>query len=160
MGAENGTMSDADGWTRTVEEMRAMAARLGDAGWEVTTVRAGDTAPEPPGAGETDRFGLVFTVPGEAEGGVRSVLRGSNVEEFAVHRRVVGSTMFLVTEFRDPGTEAVLFVAGAVDLDDAAELETAARERGEMYTHVQLLDWTHLGSVRHDDPGAFFPDGG
>jgi hypothetical protein len=28
---------------------------------------------------------------------------------------------------------------------------------GELHSHVQLLDWTHLGSFRHDDPAAFFP---
>ena len=27
-----------------------------------------------------------------------------------------------------------------------------------MYTHVQTLDGTHLGSFRHDDVEKFFPD--
>lgn len=35
--------------------------------------------------------------------------------------------------------------------------EYAVRNAGELHTHVQLLDWTHLGSFRHDDPAAFLP---
>ncbi|MFB6296158.1 MAG: hypothetical protein ABEH66_04860 [Halobacteriales archaeon] len=158
MSAEENTPEDAGEWTQTVAEMRELAAEREAAGWTVETVRAGDTAPEPPELGESGRFGLVHTVPGSAEAGVRSVLQDGVVEEYAVHRRTAGSTRFLVTELRDPDAKRVLLVAGAVDLDDASDLAAAARERGTMYTHVQLLDWTHLGTVRHDDPAAFFPD--
>ncbi|MFB6218708.1 MAG: hypothetical protein ABEH77_05945 [Halobacteriaceae archaeon] len=156
MSTDDDASGTASGWERTVSEMQTAAARLEEAGWTVETVRAGDTAPEPPEAGEADRFGLVHTVPGSAAAAVRSVL-GDDVEEYTLYRRTVGSTTFLVTELRAPGSRRALLVAGAVDRDDAAALREAASERGEMYTHLQLLDWTHLGSVRHDDPAAFFP---
>jgi len=47
---------------------------------------------------------------------------------------------------------------GAFDASAAEALRTAARDAGAMYSLVQLLDWTHLGSFRHDDPDAFFGD--
>ena len=34
----------------------------------------------------------------------------------------------------------------------------AAAEAGTMFTHVQTLDETHLGSFEHDDHERFFPD--
>lgn len=144
-------------WERTVGEMREIARQYREDGWEVVAVRAGDTAPESPEVGESERFGFVHTVPNAVASDVRSVLDG-DVDGSAIHRRSLGSTLFFVTEITDATTRRALLLAGAVDTGVAEELETAARERGELYTHVQLLDWTHLGTVRHDDPSAFFPE--
>ncbi|MFC7081917.1 DUF7529 family protein [Halorussus caseinilyticus] len=40
----------------------------------------------------------------------------------------------------------------------APGLVKTALEEDEMYTHVQKLDKTHLGSFRHDDVEKFFPE--
>ncbi len=50
-----------------------------------------------------------------------------------------------------------ILLAGTVDTTAADPLVEAAAERGELRTHVQLLDGTHLGSFEHDDPSLFFP---
>ncbi|PSP87531.1 hypothetical protein BRC78_06495, partial [Halobacteriales archaeon QH_8_68_33] len=68
-----------------------------------------------------------------------------------------GDTLFLVTEVADTDAERAVYLAGAVDLGVAGDLRETAAEAGELHSHVQLLDWTHLGSFRHDDPAAFFP---
>jgi len=133
-----------------------MALQLETAGWDVTTVRAGDVAPEPPELGKPGRFGLVFTVPGSEEHAIRRVIEKAEIKEYALHRRVLDSTAFTVIELRAPTSRQALFVAGAVDTSNVAALAAAATERGEMYTHVRLLDGTTLGSVRHDEAAAFF----
>lgn len=143
-------------WERTLTEMRALAAERRAEGWTAATVQAGDTTPEPPSAGESDRFGIVYTVPNDSVDPIRSFSDDGSVDEYTVYRRTAGSTLFVVTELADHDSRAVLFVAGAVDLDYADDLKTAAAAAGEMYTHLQLLDWTHLASFRHDDPSAFF----
>lgn len=158
MSIEDGIPSTDSAWGRTVREMQELATRLEAEGLEVTVVRAGNTAPVPPEAGDSTRFGLVYTVPGENEAGVRAVLQDATVEEYTIHRRSLSSTIFIVTQFRAPAADRALLIAGVIEADETDELREAASERGEMYTHIQLLDWTHLGSVRHDDPTAFFPE--
>jgi len=153
---DNGT-SDPGAWERTVTEMRELAADREAEGWETVTVRAGDTAPEPPDAGESDRFGFVYTVPGSAADSFRAVYEAGEFDSYTVYRRQAGDTLFLVTEVVDTDAERAVFLAGAVDLGVAGDLREAAVEAGELHSHVQLLDWTHLGSFRHDDPAAFFP---
>jgi hypothetical protein len=117
---------------------------------------AADTTPEPPGVGGSERFGLVYTVPDDAADEFRAVVAAGSFDRFAVHRRRLGDTQFLVTEVADPEARVAVLVAGAFDRSAAEPLEVAAREAGAMYGRVQLLDWTHLGSFRHDDPAAFF----
>lgn len=156
MSSEREGAVNLDAWRRTVTEMQSIASSLEVAGWETTTVRAGDTAPEPPELGDTGRFGLVFTVPGTEEQAIERVIADAEVEEYSVYRRVFDSTAFVVVELVAPDARRALLIAGAVDTDDAAELESAAIERGEMHTHIRLLDGTDLGSVRHDEPGPFF----
>ncbi|MEF8827426.1 MAG: hypothetical protein V5A49_00215 [Haloarcula sp.] len=143
-------------WEQTLDDMRDVASQRATEGWETITVQAGDTAPEPPSAGESNRFGLVYTVPNDSAEGVRSFSESASVDGYTVYRRKAGSKLFLVTEISDSDARIALFVAGVVDLDVADDLVTAAANAGETYTHIRLLDSTQLGSFRHDDPSAFF----
>ena len=143
-------------WERTLSEMRAVAAERETEEWDVTTIQAGDTTPEPPSAGDSNRFGIVYTVPNDSADAVRSFHENATVDSYTVYRRTVGSKLFVVIELVDNESQAVLFVAGVVNLDYADELMSAAAEAEEMYTHIQLLNWTHLASFHHDDPSAFF----
>jgi hypothetical protein len=43
-----------------------------------------------------------------------------------------------------------ILLAGAVENGDVGAVRRAAEREGAMYSHVQLLDYTHLGSFRHD----------
>jgi len=65
--------------------------------------------------------------------------------------------VFVVTVFLDPDSETAILIAGTYERHLSAELAQAASEADEMYTHVQTLDGTQLGSFRHDDPEKFFP---
>lgn len=160
-------MTDADGradadetevsaWERTIDEMEALAAERAADGWETLTVTAADTAPTPPEAGDDDRYGLIYTVGDNVADDVRAA-HEDGFDRYEVYRREVGDRLFLVTELQSAAAERAVFVAGAVDMTVADDLLAAVAERGTMYTHLQTLDWTQLGSVRHDDPSAFFP---
>jgi L-rhamnose mutarotase len=156
----NDADEEATVWEQVIEEMRELAAQREADGWETITVHAGETTPEPPSAGDSDRFGIVYTVPDNVADEVRSVVESASVDEYTVYRRKLGRTLFLVTELADTDDQLALFVAGALNLQFADQLFEAATDRGEMYTHLQLLDWTHLASFYHDDPSAFIPEEG
>jgi hypothetical protein len=151
--------SDATAWQRTLADLDRLAGRRRADGFDVVTVRAADTTPEPPAAGDSDRFGLVYTAPNDVADDFRAAFRAGTFDRYTVHRRELGATQFLVTELSDAANSRVILLAGAFERSAAAALRTAARDAGVMYSHVQLLDWTHLGTFRHDDPTAFFPAG-
>lgn len=145
-----------DAWERTIEEMERLADERETEGWETLTVTPADTAPTPPEAGDDDRYGLIYTV-GATLGEEFRTAHEAGFDRYNVYRRDVGSQLFLVTELQSGAAERAVFIAGAIDRSLADDLIAAAAERGQMYTHLQTLDRTRLGTVRHDDPSAFFP---
>lgn len=152
------TPSGGNAWARTLESATDMADDLRAEGWEVVTVRAGHVAPEPPEAGDTDRFGYVYLAQGEIAEQFRDAIADGSFESYEVFARREGSDLFLLTRVLDPDGGLAVLLVGAVDLTQAADLAAAARERGEMYSHVVLLDGTHLGSFHHDDPDVLVPE--
>lgn len=148
---------EENGWQRTVAELNRLASELEAAGQDVVAIPAGHIGPVPPEAGETDRFGLVHVIPGEEAEAFRDAFEAGSFVEYEVFRRRVGHRLFLVTKLGDPDADVTILLAGSVDTTHADALREAAASEGEIYTHVQLLDGTHLGSFRHDDPSLFFP---
>lgn len=135
-----------------------MTATLEADGWDVVTVRAGHVAPEPPSHGDTDRFGFVYVAQGSDEDALRAAFDAGGFETYEVFSRRSGSDLYAITRLTDPDRSLAVLLVGAIDLASATELASVAHDRGEMYSHVQLLDGTHLGSVRHDDPAHFLPE--
>ncbi|MFC7045335.1 hypothetical protein ACFQH6_07875 [Halobacteriaceae archaeon GCM10025711] len=91
-------------------------------------------------------------------GGVRRRVRTGTYPEYQVYRQEVDGRLFLLTELQDPDAETAIVVASNFELLYAGGLVEAAEAEGAMYTHVQTLDKTYLGSFRHDDWEKFFPD--
>lgn len=149
--------ADRGAWQRTLAELRRLEAELDEAGWQVAAVPAGHVAPEPPGAGETERFGLVHIVPGDESNAFSEAFEAGTFGEYEVFRRRVGPRLFLLTKLTAPEQRVAILLAGSVDHTQADALIEAAEAGGVVYTHVQLLDGTHLGSFKHDDPSLFFP---
>lgn len=157
--SEGGGTQDSDSaspWGRTLESANGMADRLRTDGWEVVVVRAAHLAPLAPDEGETDRFGLVYVAPDGVADSLPAAVERADLRNYEVFRRELGSDLFLLTRLTDPDERVAVLLVGAVDRSAAARLVEAARERSELHSHVELLDGTHLLSVRHDDPGAFF----
>jgi hypothetical protein len=144
-------------WNETLEDMWAMADELDAEGWETLSVVADHTGPEGPEHGDTDRFGLVYVIPGNEAESFEAAIEGS-FPRYDVFRQEVNGRVFMVTELLDPDTETAILIAGNFWSHETDPLVAAARDEGEMYTHVQKLDETQLGSFRHDKPEKFFPE--
>jgi hypothetical protein len=147
------------GWERTLAEATEMADRLERDGWRVVTVRAGHVAPEPPDHGDSDRFGFVYLAQGEVADEFEAAVADATFDGYEVFNRRVGNDLFTLTRLTDADRRVAVLLVGTVNLTHAGDLASAARERGEMYSHVQLLDGTVLGSFHHDDPEPLLPEG-
>ncbi|MFC7167168.1 DUF7529 family protein [Halospeciosus flavus] len=146
-----------DAWQQTLEDAQAMADARAEEGWETVVVPAGDTAPEPPEAGDSDRFGLVHVVPDNLADEFLDLFEDADFPVYDVYRAKDEGRVFLVTELLDPDAGVAVYVVGTFELRDAGDLIAAAKSAGTMYTHLQRLDGTHLGSFEHDRPEKFFP---
>lgn len=156
MARESDTISD--GWARTLEDMRAMAADRRDRGLDVVNIPSGDTTALSPEAGETDRWGLTHLVPGDKVDAFEDLYEGGKFTETGVYQMTDSGHVFIVTECIDLEADAVVLVGGAYQMRHAADLVRAATDRERMYTHVRTLDRTYLGTFEHDDVSAFFPE--
>lgn len=146
------------GWTRTLEDMRAMAADREESGYETLTVQAGNTAPIGPEQGDDEKWGLFYVIPGDVAEAVSNLLQETDFDETAVYQASIGQHTFIVTEAIDHDADQVFMIAGSYRRAVAPPLVRTAVERDRMYTHVKKLDGTYLGTVEHEDPSAFFPD--
>ncbi|MFB6152119.1 MAG: hypothetical protein ABEJ40_09970 [Haloarculaceae archaeon] len=144
-------------WGKTLTEANRMAAELRDEGWNVVAVRAGHVAPVAPAQGNSDRFGLVYVAPDGVAEDLLDAVEGGSFDRSDAFRNRVGSDLFLVTRVVDSDARRVVVLVGAVDLGRADPLLDAVRERGTVHSHVELLDGTHLASLRHDDPSILLP---
>jgi len=153
-------MSDDSGtspWGQTLQEANEMADRLRSGGYDVVTVRAGHVAPLAPAEGDDDRFGLVYVAPDSVAESLPALVERADLDEYEVFRRAVGGDLFVLVRLTDADARAAVLLVGAVTRASAEPLVDAARQRGVVHSHVELLDGTRLLSVRHDDPAAFFP---
>lgn len=144
-------------WQETLEDMEALAEELEEEGWDVCTVGSGQTAPEIPDAGETDRWGLVHVIPDNFADEFESAFAAGDFPVYDVFRNEMEGQVFFVTLLRDPDSRTAILVAGNYRLFDASGLVRVAKREGRTFTHVQTLDGTVLGTFRHDDPAKFFP---
>jgi len=155
---DGGATAESNGWSQTLRSATEMADQLRADGWEVVTVRAAHVAPEPPTHGDSDRFGFVYLAQGSVSDEVREAVADGDFDGYELFTHRDGSDLYTVTRVTDGDGRLAVLLVGTVDLTQADRLASAARERGVMYSHVQLLDGTHLGGFRHDDPDPFFPE--
>ena len=147
-----------DAWRRTLQEMESIAAELDEEGWETVAIPVGHAAPEPPEAGEEGRFGFVHVIPGNYESAFREAFDAGGFERYDVFRQEIGGKVFFLLQLLDAPSGTAILLAAQYDTQHSEPLESAAEEEGVVYSHVQKLDATHLGSFRHDEPGKFFPE--
>lgn len=150
-------------WQATIEDMEEMAAELEEQGWSTIAIAAEDTAPNPPEAGDADRYGFIYVIADNVAEAFSDVFErgheeGGAFQEYEVYKSELDGRVFQVTVFYDEPTASALLLAGTYELIHAEDLMRAALERDEMFTHVQTLDQTHLGSFRHEGWEHFFPN--
>ena len=147
-----------EAWGRTLDDMTAMADEREAAGWDAVRIMAGHTAPEPPDAGVEDRFGLSYVVPGNQADPFLEAYEAGQYPLYEVYRGSTETRTFLVTELLDPDAERAIYITGNYRRLDARGLLRAAHRAGKMYSHLQTLDKTHLGSFEHDGYEKFFAE--
>lgn len=145
-------------WEQTIDDMEALEEELAEEGWETLSIITGYTKPMAPRHGDTDRFGLVYVIPGDKAELFEAAIADGTFPRYDVFRQEVNARLFVVTELLDPETKTAVLLAGNFWVHDAQSLIDTAGTEDEMYTHVQKLDETQLGSFRHDKPEKFFPE--
>jgi hypothetical protein len=160
MGEEIAGQSDIhqDAYNQTIEDARAREEAYAEKGWETLLIPAGQTATEPPRVGNPDRFGLVHVIPDNYAEEFEEFFDRGEFPVFDVYRAEVSGRVFLVTELLDPEAELAIIIIANYKLREAYELIEAVLEEEAMYTHVQTLKGTHLGSFYHEDYEKFFPE--
>lgn len=145
-------------WSRTLTDMKGLAADLEEDGWNAIAIAAGHTAPNPPDAGDTSRWGFVHVIPGNYADEFSEAFEAGEFPQYQVFQKDVDGRVFMVTQFLDPGTETAILIAGSYEMRHAPGLVKTAQREEEMYTHVQKLDKTVLGTFKHDEYERFFPE--
>lgn len=149
-----------DGWARTVADMRAMAEDRAGKGFDTYTLAADDTAGIAPSMGDDDRIGFSHLIPGDEADEIEPVFEGFSLDETGVYQSTDSGHVFMVTELVDYDDETVIYVAGTFRMADAAALVRAAVDMGHLHTYVRRLNRENVGTVRHEDVDAFFPNPG
>lgn len=149
-----------DAWMRTIEDMKALADERRERGWDVVAIPAGDTAPVSRDAGGDDRFGIVHVIADNHADDFSEAFERGTFPRYEAYRNEVSGYVYLVTELLDPETETAILLAGQYRLRRASGMVATAREEGVLYTHVQTLDGTPLGTFRHDEFEPLVPDAG
>jgi hypothetical protein len=145
-------------WQATLDEMDALADEFESEGWQTVRIAAGHTAPENPSTGDSERFGLTHVVPNNKAEEFTDLFEEGAFPQYEVYRNEVEGREFVLTVLTDPEKEAAILIAGSYELRHAPGCVRAAKREEKMYTHVQTLDKTHLGSFEHDDYTKFFPN--
>lgn len=151
-----GAGAEKEAWAATLDDMHALAAEYEEQGWETITIQSGSTTPRGP-RDDDDRFGLFYVSPGNKADAFVDAIEAGEFPEYEVYRAEQDGNVFLVLELLDPETETAIFIAGTFALRHALSCVREAVEQEAMYTHVQKLDGTPLGSFRHDEYDSFFP---
>lgn len=149
--AKRTTGAKKEAWGRLLDEMEGLAADRRDEGWEVYTLRAGQTDTVTKDMGEHDRFGLFHVLPKSDWQTFDEVYDEEVFTEYLVYGNSVEGSMFAVTEFLDVDGDRSIMIANSYDMTRARGLTQNAVEEGELYTYVRKIDGTIVGSFRHEE---------
>ncbi|QSW98037.1 DUF7529 family protein [Haloterrigena alkaliphila] len=152
------TSATKQAWVQTNEDMTALAEQRRDEGWETVAIPAAHTAPLSRDAGRDDRFGIVHVIPGNHADAFADAFENREFPRYEAYRNEVGQAVFFVTELLDPETSTAILLAGQYEFQNAPGMVNAAEAEGCLYTHVETLDGTILGSFRHDEYKPLIPD--
>mgnify|MGYP007039251879 CR=1 FL=1 len=144
-------------WRATLERADKMGTRLSDDGWQVVTVLAAHVAPVSPTDDPEDRPGLAYIAQGEVAEQFQRAITGGTFDNYEVFNRAVGSDIFSLTRISDTENQVTVLLVGTLNRSLLETLPETAIQHGELYSHVDLLDGTRLGSFHHSDPSPFFP---
>lgn len=158
MMSHNGAPSPVakDAWERTLKDAERTAEDLADDGWTTLTVPTGAVTVKSPSAGDTNRFGFIHIVPGNYADEYDETFSDGNYTSYDVFRKEIEREVYFITVLYAPDSRKAVLLAGAFLSGQQDKLKEVAAEEGEVYTHLQRLDGTHLSSVKHEQFEKFF----
>jgi hypothetical protein len=137
------------------EDAVAIADEYRDEGW--TALALQPTLVQPMGP---DARGLEVVVPTDEFDRVERAVEADDAEFAAtdVYSRLVERVALCLVVVEDRPTETAVVVPLSYDVDDAGPMLEAARDRGQLLTHLRPADDNdRIVTVAHDDPGLFVP---
>lgn len=146
-----------EAWSRTNEEMEAIAEQRREDGWNVVSLPAAHTSPVSKSQGKDDRFGLVHVIPNNHVESFSEAFEQGEFPKYEAYRNEIDGFVYLVTELIDPESETIILVASQYDLQLTRGMVTTARNEGALYSHFKTIDGTVLGSVRHEKVEPLVP---
>lgn len=144
-------------WQRTIADAESMAETYESSGWNTRVVLSGHVAPEPPGTGSEDPE-LVFIVPGEDATSLSEQVAKGDVQTVRANRQEIDNWAFFVLELLMPSVGRAVLVAGSCEIRLEKPLVEAATNAGVVFSTFRTLDGDVALQLKHDDPGALFPD--
>ncbi|MUV89066.1 hypothetical protein GJ629_03425 [Halapricum sp. CBA1109] len=152
------TGRQTDAWSRTLDDMEAIAERRREDGWDAVTLTTAQTAPLSRDDGDDpERFGLVTVLPDNYAEEFTEVYEENALDQYQAYSNVVEGFMYLLLEVLDSDSKTTLLLAMRYDLVLADAMATSAYDEGTLFTHVKTIDGTELGTFQHDDFEALLP---
>ena len=153
------TGAQTDAWTRTIEDMEAIAEERRAEGWTVETFVTAHTGPISRDDNDNpDRFGLVTVLPDNYAEDFRAVYEHNDLDQYQVYSSEVEGFMYLVVEVLDFDSKTTLMLALRYDVVLARGMIASAYDEGTMFTHVKQIDGTELGVFQHDEFEPLLPE--
>lgn len=141
----------AEAWSRTLEQMEAIADDRTSEGWETVPVMAAHTDTVSRDMRDHDRFGLTHIIPNNHVEEFEQTFDPESFNEYLVYNRGVEGFMYAVIEWIDPEHERVILIACRYDMTLAGGMVESAKEEGVLYSYVKTIDGTILGGFAYED---------
>lgn len=145
------TGAQIEAWKQELEEMDLIAEDRREDGWEVLTIVAGHTNTVTRDGDEDGKYGICHIIPDNKAEEFVEFYDEETFTEYLAYGRPMNAFMYLVTEFIDPTNERSVLIASRFDTRFAEDMVEDAKEEGVLYTHVQKLNGTVLGSFEHEE---------
>jgi hypothetical protein len=147
-------------WSQTLEDMESIAEARREEGWDAVTLTTANTGPISRGDNDNpDRFGLVTVLPDNYAEEFEEMYESHDLDQYQVYSNMVEGFMYIVLEVLDAEEQTSLFLALRYDLVLAEGMINSALDEGTLYTHVNTIDGTELGTFEHQDYEALLPSG-
>lgn len=141
-----------DAYKLLLSEQDQLAADREDDGWDVLTLSSNHTNMLSIDD-DRDWWGFSHIVGDSDAEAFEDFYDPNEFTEYLAYRRQVEGYMYLVTELLDPTNERTVLIASRYDHQMAKGVINSAKSEGVLYTHVQTIDGTIVGSFEHEEYG-------
>lgn len=146
-----------EAYKHLLSEQDELAADRENDGWDVLTLTSTHTNMLSTDD-ERDWWGFSHIVGGSDAEAFEEFYDSNEFTEYLVYRRQVEGYMYLVTELLDPTNKRTVLIASRYDRQMAKGVINSAKSEDVLYTHVQTIDGTIVGSFEHEEYGPLIDE--